>query len=214
MVISNSNPEYSNVHPRSIRRIPLSSERIQKVSTLLLIPIGILMIRSSRQTWIEFAFFDLAGSAEWYGKFTMLSGLTITIFGSVSALPSTSPRLKDWLSWTVIVSSLASILILVAIAIRLEQINAKIENTARTPERTFDDTFLDWFGKLLADVSVNVTDLIKPRVGFGWQNTLLFSILAFFTCLVSRFSTSSCRNSTAYAKSIIKQIPKVDEKKL
>lgn len=188
--VSSSNPEYSIAQLRSTRRLPFSIKKIQKVSTLLLIPIGILVIRSSRQTWIEFAFFDLAGSAEWYGKFTMLSGLTITILGSVSALPSTSPRLKDWLSWTGIVSSFASVLILIAIAVRIEQINTKIENITSSPERLLDETFLDWFGKLIAEISVNVSDLIEPRVSFGWQNTLLFSILAFFTCLVSRLSAS------------------------
>lgn len=188
--VSSSNPEYSIAQLRPTLRHPFSIKKIQTVSTLLLIPIGILVIRSSRQTWIEFAFFDLAGSAEWYGKFTMLSGLTITILGSVSTLPSTSPRLKDWLSWTGIVSSFASVLILIAIAVRIEQINTKIENMASSPERLLDETFLDWFGKLIAEISVNVSDLIEPRVSFGWQNTLLFSILAFFTCLVSRLSAS------------------------
>lgn len=177
--VSSSNPEYSIAQLRSTRRLPFSIKKIQKVSTLLLIPIGILVIRSSRQTWIEFAFFDLAGSAEWYGKFTMLSGLTITILGSVSALPSTSPRLKDWLSWTGIVSSFASVLILIAIAVRIEQINTKIENITSSPERLLDETFLDWFGKLIAEISVNVSDLIEPRVSFDGKIHCYFPFLRF-----------------------------------
>lgn len=189
-LVSDSNPEYSVVQPRPTRRSPFSSEKIQKVSTLLLIPIGILMIRSSRQTWIEFAFFDLAGSSKWYGKFTMLSGLTIAILGVTSFLPSTSPRLKDWLSWTGMVSSLVSVLILIAIAVRVEQINTKIGNKASTPERLLDDTFLAELGKILANISGNVSDLIAPKLSFGWENTMLFSVLAFFSCLVARLSGS------------------------
>ena len=189
----NPNTELPKNLPIATSKSSFSGENLNKVALLLLAPTGLLIIRSSGQTWIELSVFDFKGTAEWYGKVTLVSGIIITLLGSISAFPSASSRLKNFLSWAGIMSSLISVLILIAISIKLEQISQEIERKARSPERFFDGTFLEGLGKALADISAEISVVIKPQLASGWRNTTILSVVALLICLITKLSTSQPR---------------------
>ena len=189
----NPNTELPKKLPVAASERGFSGETLNKVALLLLVPTGILMIRSSGQTWIELSVFDFKGTAEWYGKVTLASGIIVTLLGSISTFPSASSRLKNFLSWAGIMSSLISVLILIAISIKLEKISQEIERKARSPERFFEGTFLEGLGEALADISAEISVVIKPQLASGWRNTTILSIVALLICIMTRYSTSRPR---------------------
>ena len=193
LLVPNPNTELPKNPPVATSKRGFSGLNLNKVAFMLLVPTGILMIRSSGQTWIELSVFDFKGTAKWYGKVTLASGIIITLLGSISIFPSASSRLKNFLSWAGIMSSLISISILIAISIKLEQISQEIERKARSPERFFDGTFLEGLGEALADISAEISVVIKPQLASGWRTTTILSVIALLICIITRFSSSPPR---------------------
>lgn len=163
--------------------LPVFSYR--QVFSVALIPIGLLIIRSSRQTWIEVAVLDYKGTDDWYGKFTLAAGVALIVVGILNFIPSFPNSLKNIASWIGIAFSLISIIVLIVIAIRVDQIGDDLARKARAPERFFEGTILEGLGRILANVSETISSLGRPKVASGWRSTTIFTVCALVSSLLA-----------------------------
>ena len=157
----------------------------QQVFSVALIPIGLLTIRSSRQTWIEVAVLDYKGTDDWYGKFTLAAGVVLVLVGICSFIPALSISLKNIANWVGIAFSLISLVILIIIAIKIEQIGDELARKARAPERLFEGTILEGLGRILANVSETISSLGRPKVASGWRSTTILTACALVSGLLA-----------------------------
>jgi len=157
----------------------------RQVFSVALIPIGLLIIRSSRQTWIEVAVLDYKGTDDWYGKFTLAAGAALIVVGILNIIPSFPDSLKNIANWIGIAFSLISIVVLIIIAIRVDQIGDDLARKARAPERFFEGTILEGLGRILANVSETISSLARPKVGSGWRSTTFFTVCALVSSLLA-----------------------------
>ena len=164
----------------------------QQVFSVALIPIGLLTIRSSRQTWIEVAVLDYKGTDDWYGKFTLAAGVVLVLVGICSFIPALSISLKNIANWVGIAFSLISLVILIIIAIKIEQIGDELARKARAPERLFEGTILEGLGRILANVSETISSLGRPKVASGWRSTTILTACALVSGL---FANDWSRNT-------------------
>ena len=148
----------------------------RRIFSFLLIPIGLLLLRSSRQTWIEIAILNYKGTDDWYGKFTFATGILIIFVGIFSLIPTVQPRIKKVGNWISITFLFASLIILGFIALRVDQIGDDIARKARAPERLFEDTILEGLGRVIANISESISNLGKPKVSSGWRDTTILTI--------------------------------------
>lgn len=163
----------------------LSGFDYQQIFSALLIPIGLLIIRSSRQTWIEVAVLDYKGTDDWYGKFTLAAGVVLILVGISSFIPALSTSLKNIVNWIGIAFSLVSMIILVIIAIKVDQIGDELARKARAPERFFEGTILEGLGRILASVSETISSLGRPKVASGWRSTTILTACALVSSLLA-----------------------------
>ncbi len=163
----------------------LSGFSYRQVFSIALIPIGLLIIRSSRQTWIEVAVLDYKGTDDWYGKFTLATGVVLILVGMSNFFPPLSINLKKITNWIGIAFSLISIVILVVIAIRVDQIGDDLARKARAPERFFEGTILEGLGRILANVSETISSLGRPKVASGWRSTTILTVGALVASLLA-----------------------------
>ena len=163
----------------------LSGFNYQQVFSALLIPIGLLIIRSSRQTWIEVAVLDYKGTDDWYGKFTLAAGVVLLLVGVSGFIPALSTSLKNIVNWIGIAFSLVSMIILVIIAIKVDQIGDELARKARAPERFFEGTILEGLGRILANVTETISSLGRPKVASGWRSTTILTACALVSSLLA-----------------------------
>jgi len=157
----------------------------RQVFSAALIPIGLLIIRSSRQTWIEVAVLDYKGTDDWYGKFTLAAGVALIVVGILTFIPSFPNSLKNIASWIGVAFSLISIVVLIVIAIRVDQIGDDLARKARAPERFFEGTILEGLGRILANVSETISSLGRPKVASGWRSTTILTACALVSGLLA-----------------------------
>ena len=114
-------PDTDGTKPRFKERMTVYAKEldVKSLITLLSVPVGFTLARSSRSTWIKVAFYNFHGSSDWYGLLTMTAGLCLIIFGIVSLLPFLSTFIKEITRWITIALTASSLLMLIAIKIKL-----------------------------------------------------------------------------------------------
>ena len=115
-------PDTDGTKPRFKERMTVYAKEldVKSLITLLSVPVGFTLARSSRSTWIKVAFYNFHGSSDWYGLLTMTAGLCLIIFGIVSLLPFLSTFVKETARWITTALTASSLLMLIAIKIKIE----------------------------------------------------------------------------------------------
>ena len=147
----------------------------QNPADLGLFASGVALVIGSFSPWISVAFLHIAGTDGWRGYVTLISGLILTVNASTRLWPQMlDKRFASKLSLLSKVSAVASLAVLVEVAIRLKQVTNGMSDIASdsgsTP--TVDTTF-SGLTQALDDLTKSLTDALKPHLAIGWYVCLL-----------------------------------------
>jgi len=181
-------PDTDGTNPRFKERITVYAKElnVKSLITLLAVPVGYTLARSSRSTWIKVAFYNFHGSSDWYGLLTMTAGLFLIVFGFISLLPFLSTFVKETARWITTALTASSLLMLIAIKIKLDQVSKNLIDRAQAPSRFFEGTPLQGIGNVLGNISATIASLGKPKLASGWKICLTTSIIGLLLLLGTR----------------------------
>jgi len=139
--------------------------------------LGLTVALNARGVWIEVAFVDFRGFDEWYGKLVFACGLLIMLTAVFGVLPQVSNLYQIASLVISLASSFASLTVMAIVGLRVNQISGDISNRARSPERWFEGTILEGFGKILADAAESISESVQPSLTSVWRWILVASII-------------------------------------
>lgn len=152
---------------------------VWKISAAVVqLTLGVVVTLNARGVWVEVAFVDFRGFDEWYGKLVFACGLIMTftaILSALSQMPSSYRIFTQLISFT---SSFVAMAVAAIVGLRVNQISGDISDRARSPERWFDGTILEGFGKILADAAESISENVQPSLTSVWRWMLIASIIS------------------------------------
>ena len=181
-------PDTDGTKPRFKERVTVYANElnVKSIIAFLSVPVGYTLARSSRSTWIKVAFYNFHGSSDWYGLLTMTAGVCLIIFGIASLLPFLSTFVKETARWITTALTASSLLMLIAIKIKLDQVSKNLIDRAQAPSRFFEGTPLEGIGNVLGNISATIASLGKPKLASGWKICLTTSIIGLLFLLGTR----------------------------
>jgi len=116
----------------------------------------------------------------------MTAGLFLIVFGFISLLPFLSTFVKETARLITTALTASSLLMLIAIKIKLDQVSKNLIDRAQAPSRFFEGTPLQGIGNVLGNISATIASLGKPKLASGWKICLTTSIIGLLLLLGTR----------------------------
>jgi hypothetical protein len=145
--------------------------------------LGLVITLAARGVWAEAGFVNFRGIDEWYGKVAFASGLVLMAAAVVDGLLQLPNFYRTSAHICSLVSATSSLAIASIVGIRVNQIAADISNRARSPEKWFEGTILEGFGRILANAADSISESVQPSLTAAWRWLLIGSVLGVLLAL-------------------------------
>jgi hypothetical protein len=151
----------------------------QKLATSLLCVAGLFAFIGSSSAWIRVSFIQIRGLDYWFGFVTAISACAIITAGITNRRPHlvTQKWRKNWMIYSLL-SSIASITILLIVATRVNKIGEEISKKAELPESFVGGLLLGVLGRVIGKATKTVAEFIEPKLAEGFYITIMSFFLA------------------------------------
>lgn len=151
----------------------------QKLAPSLLCVAGLFAFIGSSSAWIRVSFIQIRGLDYWFGFVTAISACVIITAGITNLRPLlVAPKWRK--NWTIysLLSSIASITILLIVATRVNKIGEEISKKAELPDSFVGGLLLGVLGRVIGKATKTVAEFIQPKLAEGFYITIMSFFLA------------------------------------
>ena len=151
----------------------------QKLAPSLLCVAGLFAFIGSSSAWIRVSFIQIRGLDYWFGFVTAISACAIITSGIASLRPHlVTPKWRK--NWTIysLLSSIASITILLTVATRVNKINEEISKRAELSDSIVGELLLGVLGRIIGKATTTIAGVIQPKLAEGFYITITSFFLA------------------------------------
>jgi hypothetical protein len=151
----------------------------QKLAPSLLCVAGLFAFIGSSSAWIRVSFIQIRGLDYWFGFVTAISACAIITAGITNLRPLlVTPKWRK--NWTIysLLTSIASITILLIVATRVNKIGEEISKKAELPDSFVGGLLLGVLGRVIGKATKTVAEFIEPKLAEGFYITLASFVIA------------------------------------
>jgi ABC-type phosphate/phosphonate transport system permease subunit len=151
----------------------------QKLAPSLLCVAGLFAFIGSSSAWIRVSFIQIRGLDYWFGFVTAISACAIITAGITNLRPLlVTPKWRK--NWTIysLLTSIASITILLIVATRVNKIGEEISKKAELPDSFVGGLLLGVLGRVIGKATKTVAEFIEPKLAEGFYITIMSFFLA------------------------------------
>ena len=151
----------------------------QKPKDLAVFALGTAIVIGSFSPWLSIAVMSVGGTDGWRGFVTLAAGLLTMIYGATHLWPNLlDVRLTTKSKPVVVAALLASIGVLLELAIRLKQVANEFSGLTSGADQVTSDSVLGDFTNIFDDFAKSLAEALKPRIGLGWYLCIGASLVA------------------------------------
>ncbi len=164
----------------------------QKPKDLAVFALGTAIVIGSFSPWLSIAVMSVGGTDGWRGFVTLTAGLLTMIYGATHLWPNLlDVRLTTKLKPVVVAALLASMGVLLELAIRLKQVANEFSSLTSGADQVTSDSVLGDFTNIFDDFAKSLVEALNPRIALGWYLCIGGSIAALALVLWPKSETQS-----------------------